>query len=117
MPRSLARPLTQRLIDSTPLPSSGSVTLRDHEQRGLALRIWPAGTRSWSFEYRSPVTGKNCRLGLPAGSLSEARVAAKSHRALVALGRDPALEAHSDLEERREAHAKVVSVAVAARRL
>lgn len=113
MPRSLARPLTQRSIDSTPLPSSGSVTLRDHEQRGLALRIWPAGTRSWSFEYRSPVTGKNCRLGLPAGSLSEARVAAKSHRALVALGRDPALEAHSDLEERREAHAKVVSVAVA----
>ena len=113
MPRSLARPLTQRLIDSTPLPSSGSVTLRDHEQRGLALRIWPAGTRSWSFEYRSPVTGKNCRLGLPAGSLSEARVAAKSHRALVALGRDPALEAHSDLEERREAHAKVVSVAAA----
>ena len=31
----------------------------------------------------------------------------------MALGRDPMLEAHSDLEERREAHAKVVSVAVA----
>ena len=58
----------------------------------------------------SPVTGKNARLTLPSGTLAEARIIAKSHRALVALGRDPALEAKADLDARREAQAKSVSV-------
>jgi integrase len=111
MPRLTGRVLTQKTIDSTPLPSSGCTVLRDADQRGLTLRIWPAGTRSWSFEYRSPVTLKNARLSLPAGSLAEARTIAKSHRAMVALGRDPALEARNDLESRREAHAKAMTVA------
>jgi integrase len=110
MPRLTSKPLTQKTIDATPLPASGSVTLRDHEQRGLALRVWPGGTKTWSFEYRSPVTGRNVRLGLPSGTLAQARTIAKSHRALVALGRDPALEAHDDLEARREAHAKTANV-------
>ena len=112
MPRS-AKALSQKLINTTPLPSSGCTVLRDHEQRGLTLRIWPAGTRTWSFEYRSPVTSKNVRLGLPPGSLVEARIIAKSHRATVALGRDPAFEAKADLDERREAHAKAVTVSAA----
>ena len=111
MPRLISRPLTQRLIDSTPLPARGYTSLRDHEQRGLEVRIWSTGTRSWRFEYLSPVTGKKAVLSLPAGTLAEARVIAKSHRALVALGRDPALEAKADLEARREAHAKAVNVA------
>jgi integrase len=113
MPRLTSKPLTQKTIDSTASPAGGCVVLRDHEQRGLALRIWPAGTKSWSFEYRSPVTDKNVRLGLPTGTLAEARTIAKSHRALVALGRDPALEAREDLETRRERHAKAVSVKAA----
>ena len=85
--------------------------MRDHEQRGLEVRLWPTGTRSWRFEYLSPVTGRKAVLSLPAGTLAEARVMAKSHRALVALGRDPALEAEADLQARREAHAKAVNVA------
>ena len=111
MPRLTSTPLTQKLIDSTPLPASGYTSLRDHEQRGLELRIWSTGTRSWRFEYLSPVTGKKAVLTLPAGRLAEARVIAKSHRALVALGRDPALEAKADLEVRREAHLRAVTVA------
>ena len=111
MPRLTSRPLTQKLIDSTPLPARGYTSLRDHEQRGLEVRIWSTGTRSRQFEYLSPVTGKKAVLSLPAGTLAEARVIAKSHRALVALGRDPALEAEADLEARREAHSKAVTVA------
>jgi integrase len=111
VPRLTSRPLTQKLMDSTPLPARAYTSLRDHEQRGLEIRIWSTGTRSWRFEYLSPVTGKKAVLSLPAGTLAEARVIAKSHRALVALGRDPALEAEADLEARREAHAKAVNVA------
>ena len=50
--------LTQRIIDTTPLPKTGFTELRDH---GLVVRIYPTGKRSFSFEYRSPVTGKNRR--------------------------------------------------------
>ena len=85
--------------------------MRDHEQRGLEVRIRSTGTRSWQFEYLSPVTRKKAVLSLPARTLAEARVIAKSHRAMVALGRDPAIEAEADLEARREAHAKSVNVA------
>ena len=111
MPRLTLRPLTQKLIDSTALPANGYTSLRDHGQRGLEVWLWSTGTRSWRFEYLSPVTSKKAVLSLPAGTLAEARVIAKSHRALVALGRDPALEAEADLEARREAHAKAVNIA------
>jgi integrase len=84
--------------------------LRDADQRGLVLRIWPAGTRAWSFEYRSPITRKNVRLGLAAHSLAEARAIAKGHRAAVAAGRDPAMESKAGLVARQEAHARLVIV-------
>jgi integrase len=110
MPRLTARPLTQKLIDLTPSPTSGVAVLRDATERGLTLRVWPSGTRSWSLEYRSPVSGKNCRLGLPEGTLTAARTIARAHRGTIALGRDPAHEAKVELEERRETHAKSVTV-------
>jgi integrase len=72
--------------------------------------VWAGGTRSWSFEYRSPVTRKNSKIGISAASLSEGRVIAKAHRAAVAAGRDPALEAKADLNKRQEAHARLVTV-------
>ena len=106
----LPEPLTQKTIDSTPLPAQWQVTLRDHEQRGLALRVWPAGTRPGSFEYRSPVTGKNFRSGLPAGTLAQARTIAQVPSSSGRLGERSALEAHIDLEARREAHAKAATV-------
>jgi integrase len=57
------------------------------------------------------VTLKNVRLGVAARSLSEARAVAKGHRAGVAAGRDPALEAKADLSARQEAHVRLVTVA------
>ena len=112
MPRLISTPLTQKLIDSTPLPASGYTSLRDHEQRGLELRIWSTGTRSWRFEYLSPVTGKKAVLSLPAGRLAEARVIAELAPGSGRLGSpDPALEAEADLEARQEAHSKTVTVA------
>ena len=53
------KPLTQRIIDTTPLPKTGFKELRE---RGLVLRIYATGGKSWSFEYRSPLTGKNARI-------------------------------------------------------
>jgi integrase len=110
LPRLIQTPLTQKAIDAKPLPSSGCTILRDTEQRGLTLRIWPSGTRSWAFEYKSPITLKTSRQPLPEGSLAAARIIAKQYRATIALGRDPALEAKADLETRREAHARNVPV-------
>jgi hypothetical protein len=52
-------------------------------------------------------------LTLPPGTLAAARIIAKSHRATIALGRDPAIEAKMDLDARREAHARSVSVEAA----
>ena len=62
------------------------------------------------------MTRKNVRLTLPPGSLAEARDQAKLHRGLLVLRRDPALEAHRELEARREAHAKAIPVADALER-
>jgi integrase len=111
MPKLTAKPLTQRMIDAAQAPASGCLTLRDANVRGLTLRIWPAGTRAWSLEYRSPVTGKTARLGIEAASLTEARTAARRCRAAISDGRDPALEVKAALEARQRAHAVIVTVA------
>ena len=116
MPRLTSRPLTQRMIDATPAPPIGCSELRDANVRGLTLRIWPAGTRAWSLEYRSPVTGKTARLGIEAASLMEARTVACQHRAAISGGRDPALEAKGALEARQRAHTAIVTVADALNR-
>ena len=77
MPRLTAKPLTQKIIDYTPLPTSRFILLRDPDQRGLAVRVWASGAKTWTFEYRNPVSGTNARIGLPDGSLAEARARAK----------------------------------------
>ena len=89
MPRLIAKPLTQKIIDSTPLPETRFLLLRDPDQRGLAVRIWASGAKTWTFEYRNPVSGRNARIGLPDGSLTQARAKAKELRAAIANGRDP----------------------------
>jgi hypothetical protein len=99
MPRLTSTPLTQKIIDATRPPRAGFIALRDPTTPGLLLRIWASGAKVWSLEYRSPITGKNMRLGLklPHGALSHARERALNLRAAVAAGRDPALEARHDL--------------------
>lgn len=110
MPKLTARALTQKIIDATPLPASGEAALRDGDVRGLVLRLSARGSRSWRFEYRSPVTGKNRAIGLGSMSLMDARTIGRQHRAAVAQGRCPATEADADLTARQEAQARAVSV-------
>ena len=111
MPRLTSKPLTQKMIDAAQAPSTGCSVLRDAKVRGLTLRIWSTGTRTWSLEYRSPVTGKNGRLGIEAASLMEARAVADQRRASISAGQDPALEAKTALDARRRAHSTALTVA------
>jgi integrase len=112
MPRVTRTILTQKIIDATPAPTAKIrfTTLRDPEQRGLMVRIWASGARVWSFEYRSPITGQNVRLGLPGGSLMAARSRARALRVEIAAGRDPALDAKQGLLARQAAHSGAVTV-------
>ena len=110
MPRITTTQLSQKLVDATPIPKSGFVTLRDHVERGLICRIWHTDTKKWALEFRSPVTGKNARLGLRADSLAAARAAAKQLRAQIAAGRDPGLETKQEIHARKEARTKALTV-------
>jgi integrase len=111
MPRLTKTPLTQRIIDNTPLPSTGIKELRDHSVRGLVVRIFPSGSRSWSLEYRSPATNKNARMPITANSLVDARASALKHKVTLGAKRDPAIEAKDALQARRIEHARAMSVA------
>jgi integrase len=105
-------PLTQRQIDTTKPPKDGRLDLRDSATPGLVLRISPTGSKSWSYEFRSPITGKMARYTLPAVTLAEARAQAMAHKMTVRSGSDPVLEAKEALELRREEHARAQSVDV-----
>lgn len=102
------KPLTQRIIDTTPKPSTGFKELRE---RGLVVRIFASGLRSWSFEYRSPITGKNARISIEATSLADARAVAHRHRVTVNDGKDPNQERKDAVQTRRIEHARATSVA------
>jgi integrase len=111
MPRIIAATLTQKIIDNTPPPKTDRITLRDHDVKGLSIRITPSGAKSWSYEFKSPVTCKNARITLGDGSLADARARARELRVLVASGRDPSLDAKHDLAARQAGHRDVVTVA------
>jgi integrase len=69
----------------------------DARARGLALRITPAGAKSWSLRYRLP-TGERKRISLgayPAMSLSKARDTVALKLASVVEGKDPAADKKS----------------------
>lgn len=107
MPRT-SKPLTQRIIDTTPLPQTGFKELRE---RGLVVRIFATGLKSWSLEYRSPVTEKNARFSFEAASLADARAIAYRHRATLSDGKDPNQERKEAVEARRNEYARTMSVA------
>jgi len=101
MPTAL---ISEEAINATPPPESGYVELRE---RGLVLRISTTGRRQWSYEYRSPATGKNARIGVPAITLADARAIADGFRIDVASGRDPRganLEANIRRQEALNTH-------------
>jgi len=59
---------------------------------GLYLQVSPAGTKSWIYRFRSPVTGRMREMGLgsfPTITLARARLLATQAREMVATGRDP----------------------------
>ena len=90
--------LTQRLIDTTPLPVEGFKELRE---RGLTVRLYATGKRSFSYEYRSPLTKKSTRVSLPVNTLAEARTAVLKHKLAIGEDRDPNAERKQAVTARR----------------
>jgi integrase len=90
--------LTQRIIDTTPLPKEGFTELRE---RGLTVRIYPTGKRSFSYEYRSPLTKKSARVSLAVNTLADARTAVLKHKLAIGEDRDPRAERKQAVTARR----------------
>lgn len=105
----MLKPLIQRIIDTTPAPKTGFKELRE---RGLVLRISAAGAKSWSFEYRSPLTKKNARITFEATSLADARAIVHRHRVALTEGKDPNRERKDAVVAERAAHARRTTVRV-----
>lgn len=55
--------LTQALVDGLPPEPGRVVEYRDAERRGLMLRIYPSGERSWFMWYQSTRRGERVHLG------------------------------------------------------
>jgi integrase len=101
------KPLTQKIIDTTPAPKAGFKELRE---RGLVLRISSAGAKSWSFEFRSPLTKKNARISFKATSLADARAIVHRHRVAITEGKDPSVEKKDAVVAKRAEHARQTTV-------
>ena len=100
--------LTQRIIDTTPTPKTGFKELRE---RGLVLRIYATGRKSWSFEFTSPLSGKNARISFEAMSLTEARAIVHRHRVALTEGKDPNQERKEAVHAQRVEHTRTMSAA------
>jgi integrase len=87
----MSKPLTDAKIRSLKPPVAGQVDIKDTRSPGLALRL-TAGSKTWSYRFTDPVTGKRQRMTLPKFpdlSLAEARDRAEGLRKLVAKGINP----------------------------
>src|SRR5262245_25319713 len=96
-----AKKFTVRWIETVSVEIRTDFT--DPDVKGLALRVTPNGSKSWSYSYRRQSDGRKRRITLgefPAISLHQARTKASGHRATVADGADPASEktAHKKVE-------------------
>lgn len=73
-------------------PKGERAEFRIKGARNLVLRISKAGTKSWHFLYRSPHTGKRCKLslgGYPTLGLAAAKDQATALSVAVRAGKDP----------------------------
>jgi len=73
---------------------------------GLALRVWPDGSKTWLLRYRRPGTGKENFLSLgpyPEVPLVEARKSAAIARSLVREGTDPVEHRRAESAARKRA--------------
>ena len=92
--------LMARNINAKPVPASGARTVWDSEVRGLGVRIYAGGTRSFFFNYRIDGVERRKTIGrLGDWSVEAARIEAKELRKQVDRGEDPARKKR----ERREA--------------
>ena len=101
------KPLSQKIVDTTPAPKTGFKELRE---RGLVLRISATGAKSWSFEFRSPLTKKNARISFPATSLDDARKIVHRHRVALSEGKDPSVEKKEAVVAQFAEHARATTV-------
>jgi integrase len=101
------KPLTQKIVDTTPAPKTGFKELRE---RGLVLRISATGGKSWSFEFRSPLTKKNARISFQATSLADARSIVHRYRVALTEGKDPSVERKDEVVAKRNEYARTITV-------
>ena len=96
----------------------------DTELKGFGLRVTPSGSKTWCVEYRAGARGRSVskrRMVLGAAttlSPDEARIAARSILARVALGEDPAAvrERAREIPSFREFAERYLGIGVLVRR-
>ncbi len=90
----MGKSLTAASVESAKPVAGKQVEYGDGKQPGLALRVSPAGKKSWTLRYRTQ-EGRQRRLTLgryPSVSLSQARDLARKSIGYIAEGEDPAKE-------------------------
>jgi integrase len=101
------KPLSFRAIDSM---KPGSRDLSDTgEYRGLRVSCGTAGTKSFYYRYKSPLTGKLVQMKLgafPTMSLSDARQALEGLKGIRSSGRCPATEKREGEQAVKESESK-----------
>jgi len=86
--------LDARNVKTLPAVADRRTDYRDAVQRGLALRVTPAGERTFVVEYSRAGAWKRYTIGPAVGwDLAKARAEARRVRALVDQGRDPVEDA------------------------
>lgn len=94
--------LTDKMIQGVKTDDGKRLELRDKRISGLILRVTPAGSKSFSFQYRPKGDTKTQRVTLgkyPALSLSEARRRALTLSQAVSDGTDPQAEAREQYQQ------------------
>ncbi len=97
-------PLTKAGIEALPSPERVALDYRDTKQRGLWLRISPAGTKSWCVRYKAEGKSQRENIGrFPELPISLARERAVQVLTKIAGGTDPKAERaeRRRVEERR----------------
>lgn len=99
--------LTISQIRKLKAPASGYSEYSANSVPGLRIRVAASGIRSWVFRYKSAGKNNIITLGrVDALSITEAEMAAKTYRAQIALGCDPAQERREAKQQVAEAHSR-----------
>lgn len=110
----LARQILTDEIVRNSKPGSGRIEIVDAHRNacGLALRIAPSGTKSWTCRFESPETGERRRATLgtyPALSLADAREASRKLQNAKFEGIDQTEETRRKLESVRKERAETLT--------